>query len=146
MRNPVLTAASLCLIVLAATALMPAQAAPPQPSTGPYYGYVATGIVDVHTYDNNPKNDPCIEIAVLYDVRIAVAGDATVSLSAGGKSTVAGGDVGGTNKVQFWAGICTQFDIVVEGIDVGGVADGGKAPYVVTVTRGTPFSDLIELG
>lgn len=116
---------------LAATGLVVLLASPAVAAggTGPFTGNVRQGQTKVHTYDNNPLNQPCIQIVVDYTVTLTYAPATDVltlsvgSLSATGQNGVA--------TLTFQRSYCTSFDIAVTGTSVERIAQ-----YTVTVTRG----------
>lgn len=113
-------------LALAATVAAPAAAAPGVGSTGPYVGRLTTGQTATHTYDNNPANNDCIQLAVPYDVTVRWAPGATLTLSTGDKSTTQSDGSATLTSTRGW---CTSFGISVTSVS-------GDAAYVVTVTRG----------
>lgn len=113
-------AALTALLVTASTALA---------AEGPFHGAVRQGDVKTHHYDNNPADNPCIQIVVSYTVTLTYTPTTdTLTLSAGGQTATGSG---GVATVTFDASFCTEFDITVTGTDVENVAR-----YTVTVTRG----------
>lgn len=119
----------LLLTAAACAALaVPAYAAPPAASTGPFVGSVAQGETDTHTYDNNPTNQPCLALAADYTVALngVPAGD-TLTLTVLDKTVTT---TGGGAAVTVTQGVCARF-----AIGVTGTAVSGTAHYVVTVTR-----------
>ena len=127
---PTLAAMRLLLTAAAACAALavPAQAAPPAPSTGPFVGSVAQGETDTFTYDNNPANQPCLALAADYIVTLhGVPASDTLTLNV---ATRAVSTTGGTASVTITQGVCARFSIGVTGTSVAGTAH-----YAVTVTR-----------
>ena len=114
------------LLVGAGLAL--ALAAPASAATGPFLGTVAQGETDSYTYDNNPSNQNCIQLAANYTValRHVSAGD-TLTLSVGNQSATT---TGGSAALTVESGVCARF-----GVSVTGTSVSGSANYVVTVTR-----------
>ena len=118
MRKTVLAAAGLTAVLAA-----PALAAE---TSGPFAGQVRQGQTRTHTFNNNPSNNPCLQITATYRVTLAYAPTTDVlTLDAGGKTASGSG-----SSVSFVSGVCTRFPIQVTGTSV---AD--TATYVVTVTR-----------
>lgn len=125
LRTAALLATCLTAILLTAPATLAVG------TTGPYAGVVEQGETKAHHYDNNPSNNPCIEIVRPYTVVLTYAPPTdTLVLSAGGKTSV--GSAGGAS-VTFTSGYCTAFDITV-----GGMSVGSTAAYTVTVLPGVP--------
>lgn len=119
-RTNIATLLAVCLLAPVALAAT---------GTGPFVGTVRQGQTDHHRYDNNPRNDPCIQVMTTYTVTLTYTpATDTLTLTAGGVSAVG---AGGTATVTFEASWCTSFDIFVEGTQVARVAH-----YGVTVTRG----------
>lgn len=115
-RLVTMTLACLALLAPAASA-----------ATGPYAGVVRQGETDWHSYDNNPTNSPCIQMATTYTVTLAYAPTSDVlTLSVAGK-TASGSGAG----ISFQAGVCAAFPIAVTGTQVADLA-----AYEVTVTGG----------
>lgn len=97
--------------------------------TGPFTGTLRQNQTDRHTYDNNPNNDPCIQMMTTYTVTLTYAPTTdTLTLTANGITAVGSG---GTATVTFDANYCTSFNIQVKGTKVASSAD-----YTVTVSRG----------
>ena len=112
---------------LVAALAAPVVAAPPAASTGPFVGTVVQGETDSFTYDSNPSNNPCLQIAANYTVALhAVPGD-TLTLTVGTQSVTTST---GAAAVNLTSGVCARF-----GLSVTGTAVSGTAHYVVTVTR-----------
>lgn len=131
MRKSVLSALGL----VSAFALVPVLAGPAGAAgtTGPFTGVVRQGDTRTHTYDNNPSNSHCIQLATDYTVTLTYAPASDVlTLSALGK-TVTG--TGGVATLTGTSGWCTRFTITVTGTSVA-----STAPYTVTVTRGSAGS------
>ena len=117
------------LAALGAAALLavPADAAP-LGSPGPFAGQVRQGQTKIHTYDNDPLDQPCPQIVTYYRVALSfVPASDTLTLRAGAFAVTASG---GGAAVTVSGSPCTEFDIAVTGT---AVAD--TATYVVTVTK-----------
>lgn len=116
------------LLFAGAAALAAVLASPAAADTGPFTGTVRQGQTQIHHYNNNPKNNACIDVMTNYTVvlQYAPASD-TVSLSVG-EQTVAGSN--GSAIITVWRSYCTAFDITVIGTRVASFAN-----YTVTVTR-----------
>jgi len=114
--------------ILAGVAAVAAFAAPASAATGPFVGTVVQGETDTHTYDNNPSNNPCLQITADYTVSLrGVPASDTLTLTVLDRSVTT---TGGGASLTITRGICTRFDVSVTGTSV---AD--TATYVVTVTR-----------
>ncbi|HEX2022515.1 MAG TPA: hypothetical protein VHH36_07365 [Candidatus Thermoplasmatota archaeon] len=112
-------------LLLAVLATVPTAVA----AEGPFHGAVRQGDVKTHHFDNNPQNNPCIQLIVTYTVTLThVPTTDTLTLSAGGQTATSSG---GVATVSFEASFCTAFDITVTGTDVENVAR-----YTVHVSRG----------
>ena len=97
--------------------------------TGPFAGTVRQNQTKTHRYDNNPQNNPCIQIVTTYTVTLAyVPTTDTLTLSVG---TLSATGSGGHASLSFQRSWCTSFDIKVTGTSVA-----SSASYTVTVTRG----------
>ena len=117
--------ASVLALGLVAVLSVPASAAQ---GTGPFRGDVAQGETDTHVYDNNPSNNPCLQITATYVVTLTyLPGSDTLTLGVPGK-TSAGQH--GSASATVTRGICTEFPITVTGTSVA-----SSATYVVSVTR-----------
>ena len=98
--------------------------------TGPFTGTVRENQQRSHKYDNNPDNDPCIQVMATYTVTLTYAPTSDVLTLSVGDQSVTGS--GGTATLTFQAPHCTAFTIRVTGTDVQSVAS-----YTVTVERGS---------
>lgn len=119
----------IAVTLLVATALL-APAALAATGTGPFTGTVRQNQTDRHTYDNNPDNNPCIQVMTTYTVTLTYTPTTdTLTLTANGVTAVGSG---GVATVTFEANWCTSFNILVHGTNVARVAQ-----YEVTVGRGS---------
>jgi hypothetical protein len=117
---------ALAAIGLVSVLALPASAA--VEGSGPFVGQVAQGETDSYVYDNDPSNNPCIQIAVTYTVSLTYTpGSDTLTLAVPGK-TVTGANGAATATV--WGSPCTRFPLSVTGTSVA-----STATYAVTVTR-----------
>lgn len=110
---------------LTAVLALPAAAAG---STGPFLGQVVQGQTQSHLYNNNPSNDPCLQITATYTVTLRYVPSGDVLTLAAGTKTATGSN--GAASLTFTRGYCTSFSISVTGTSV---ADAAR--YVVVVTR-----------
>ncbi len=128
MMRVITIAASMLLIALATAS--PVSAGPgvdPGVSPGLYVGTIGDGERDTYRFSTHGGN-PCLGVYIpkLYVVSLSHApADATLSLSAGGKTDMS---MAGQASVTFVANYCTTFTITVDGVDVD-----GTAAYVVDV-------------
>lgn len=116
---------------LAATGLAVLLASPVSAAggTGPFTGTVRQNQTRTHQYDNNPLNNPCIQIVTTYTVSLDYLPTTdTLTLSVGSLSATG---TGGHASLSFQASWCTSFAIKVTGTSVERVAS-----YTVTVSRG----------
>lgn len=121
---------ALAMALVAVPATVAADA--PAGHTGPFVGTVEDDETETHVYDNNPANQPCIELAVGYTVYLThqLPGD-TLRLTVDGEERLQDESSAGQAAVTFERGICAEFPIQVTGLDVD-----GQSAYEVTVCRG----------
>lgn len=127
MRVPRHGESRLALAVASAfVALAPTTAAGAGTIVGPFVGVATPDSTDSYTYDNDPLDWPCIQIARTYTLTLghAPATDA-LRLLVGVEFVDSSG---GFAQLEIVRGVCTRFTVVVEGVSVA-VASA----YTVTV-------------
>lgn len=111
--------ALVCLIALLVVSV-PAVASHPPASQDPFVGTVEQGETDVHRYDNNPDDRPCIDVMRPYVVQISYAPTTDrLLMEVDGEEVLA---EHGTNLTIVERSYCTSFDVAVTGLDVAEVA------------------------
>ncbi len=128
-----LLVSGLCLFALLVPAAMAGPGVSPTVgSSGPFAGTVKQGETDTYTYNNNPLNNPCIQVMTTYTVTLThTPATDDLTLTVKGQSSATGGD--GFTAITVDGSWCTSFGISVTGTDVALVS-----AYEVSVVRHAP--------